>query len=64
MSRPEPQSLAGQIAELKRERAMRTNVYPKLIASGRLQPEAASRQNASLDAAIQTLVRLAEQGGP
>jgi hypothetical protein len=56
----DPASLAGQITELKRERALRANVYPKLIAAGRLDPSAAQRQTQALDAAIATLVALAE----
>jgi hypothetical protein len=62
-NRPAPESLQGQIAELKRERAMRTNVYPRLIDSGRLTVALAARQNTALDAAIETLIRLAEREG-
>jgi len=62
-SRPAPESLQGQIAELKRERSMRVNVYPRLIEQGKLKPEQAHRQQAALDAAIETLIRLAEREG-
>ena len=33
-----------KLKEIAREIAMRRNVYPKWIASGRLKPEAADRQ--------------------
>jgi hypothetical protein len=57
--KPDPASLAGQIAELKRERALRANVYPKLIQAGRLDFGTAQRQTQALDAAIATLTALA-----
>ena len=62
-NRPAPESLQGQIAELKRERAMRINVYPRLIDQGKLMPQQAHRQQAALDAAIETLIRVAEREG-
>jgi hypothetical protein len=62
-SRPAPESLQGQIAELKRESAMRRNVYPRLIDSGRLKFDQAAWQTKALDAAIETLIRLAEREG-
>jgi hypothetical protein len=62
-NRPAPESLQGQIAELKRERGKRVGVYPRLIDTGRLTREAAARQQMSLDAAIETLIRLAEREG-
>lgn len=54
-------SISQQIAELKRERQMRAQVYPKLIASGKLRRQNAEFQSACLDAAIATLERLATQ---
>jgi len=57
-----PPSLASQIAELKRERAMRARVYPMLIAKGTLKQRNADHQNVALDAAIATLERLQEGG--
>jgi len=53
-------SLAAQIAELKRERAMRSRVYPMLVAKGTLKQKNADYQNVALDAAIATLERLQE----
>ena len=47
--------LADQIAEVKRELAMRENVYPKLIDSGRLTPAAAHRHLANMRAVLATL---------
>lgn len=62
-NRPAPETLAGQIAELKRESAMRRQVYPRLIESGRLNLNQAARQVQALDAAIETLIRVAEREG-
>ena len=53
-----PASLALQLAELKRERKMRTQVYPHLIASRKLTTEKAAYNNNGLDGAIATLERL------
>jgi hypothetical protein len=61
--RPSPESLQGQIAELRREQSMRKSVYPRLIETGRLKPQQAARQQLALDAAIETLIHLAERGG-
>lgn len=52
-------TLREQLTELKRERRMRDNVYPGLVASGRLVQGEAFRRNAALDAAIATLTRVA-----
>lgn len=51
-------TLREQLTELKRERRMRDNVYPGLVASGRLVQGEAFRRNAALDAAIATLTRM------
>ncbi len=48
-------TLGQQVAELKRERRMRDQVYPKLIAARKLSQKAADWQMACLDAAIATL---------
>jgi len=52
-------TLRDQVAELRRERKMRDQVYPHLINTGKLQGGEALRRNAALDAAIKTLDRLA-----
>lgn len=57
-----PPSLAAQVAELKRERVMRSRVYPMLIAKGTLKQRNADYQNVALDAAIATLERLQKEG--
>lgn len=55
---PDVVTLDMQIDELKRERSMRAQVYPRLLAAGTLKPSAAMRNNQRLDAAIATLERL------
>lgn len=51
-------SLVAQIEELRRERKIREQVYPRWIANGTLKPGLAMRRNAALDAAIATLEQL------
>jgi hypothetical protein len=51
-------SLDGQLDELRRERKIREQVYPRWIANGTLKPGLAMRRNAALDAAIKTLEQL------
>lgn len=53
--------LAEQVTELKRELHMRHRVYPKWVASGRMEQREADRHVARLEAAIETLSRLAEE---
>lgn len=53
-----PASLALQLAELKRERKMRAQVYPHLIETRKLTKEKAAYHNNGLDGAIATLERL------
>jgi hypothetical protein len=50
--------LNQQIDELARELLVRADVYPRLIASGRLRQSDADFQNARLRAAIETLHKL------
>jgi len=50
-----PPSLAAQIAELKREKAMRARVYPFWVQSRKLKQHDADRQQQCLQAAIGTL---------
>lgn len=47
--------LAEQIAELKREAALRVNVYPSFVARGRMTEQEAEKYKARLSAAITTL---------
>lgn len=47
--------LADQIAELRREYALRRNVYPAFVARSRMTQEEADQHQARLDAAIKTL---------
>lgn len=56
-----PPTLAAQIAELKRERAMRARVYPHWVATKKMTQAQADRQNQCLDAAIATLERAVGQ---
>lgn len=50
-----PPSLAAQLAELKREKAMRARVYPHWISTGKIQKHTADYNNRGLDGAIATL---------
>ena len=56
--------LREQIAELRRELALRAQVYPKFVASGRLRQRQADEQVARMTAALETLVRLSEGRDP
>lgn len=51
-------TLADQRKEIGREIALRKNVYPKWVASGRLKQEDSDRQIGALEAALATLERL------
>ena len=51
-------SLPAQLAELKRERQMRSRVYPNLVLNRKLTQHAADYQNKCLDEAIRTIERL------
>jgi hypothetical protein len=48
-------SLSRQIAELRRERRMRDEAYPRLVASKKMKAEEADYLIESLEAAIDTL---------
>ena len=52
--------IRDQIAELRRELALRAQVYPKFVASGRLRQKQADQQVARMSAALETLVRMSE----
>lgn len=56
----EPPTMADQIAAVRREIAMRKNVYPKWVESGRLKPAEAEREQARMQAVHDSLERLAE----
>lgn len=58
MSTPVP--LADQIAEMKREHALRKNVYPAFIARGHMTEQEAAQHQERLSAAITTLEWLAK----
>ncbi len=49
-------TLTEQIAELKRELALRKNVYPSFVKSGRMKQVDADRQTERLTAALHTLM--------
>lgn len=55
-------SLQAQLAELKREKAMRAKVYPFWVQTKKLRQADADYRNGALDAAIATLERLQEEG--
>lgn len=56
----EPPSIADQIAAVRREIAMRRNVYPKWVASGRLKAVESEREQARMQAVHASLERLEE----
>lgn len=51
-------TLDQQIACVRRELAMRKNVYPKWVANGRMKQEAAEKEMAHLQAVHDTLIAL------
>jgi hypothetical protein len=51
-------TLAAQLAEVKREIALRHRVYPRWVQSGKLTKQAADDALAAMDAVRQTLQRL------
>ena len=56
-------TLTEQLAEVRREIALRKNVYPKWVAAGRLKPAAAARQIEAMQAVHDTLARLMTEAG-
>jgi hypothetical protein len=54
-----PPSLGAQLAELKREKAMRARVYPHWIATKKMTQDKADHNNRGLDGAIASLEALA-----
>lgn len=59
-----PVTLAEQLAELRREAAMREVVYPQMVAARKLTPGTAWRRQRHLEAAIATLEALAAARDP
>jgi hypothetical protein len=55
-------TLDEQIRCVRRELALRKNVYPKWIESGRMKPEVADHEISCLKAVHDTLSRLQEAG--
>ena len=54
----EPVALADQIRCVGRELGLRRNVYPKWVASGRMNQADADREIAAMEAVLATLKRL------
>ena len=52
--------LQEQLAEVRREIALRERVYPRWISQGKLEPTKAQRKLATLRAVADTLARLAK----
>lgn len=48
-------TLAAQIAEVRRELAVRSRVYPRLVAEGKLPEARSAMQIARLEAVLETL---------
>lgn len=49
-------TLAGQIAEVQREIALRRNTYPRLIGSGKLRQAEAELCSRRMEAVLETLL--------
>lgn len=56
MSAPKKVPIAGQIAEVRRELALRANVYPGLIARGKLRDTDAELCTRRMEAVLATLM--------
>lgn len=54
----EPVSLADQIRCLKREIALRKNVYPKWVSNGKMRQGEADHEIATMTAALHTIMKL------
>lgn len=53
--------LSEQIAEVKRELALRERVYPGFVKSGRMKQAEADQHYARMKAALYTLMRVEEE---
>jgi hypothetical protein len=60
MSEPSPVTLEQQIAEVKRELAMRERCYPKWCSEKRMLPEKADKYLSHMRAVLRTLTNLQE----
>jgi hypothetical protein len=49
-------SIAGQIAEVRRELALRSNTFPRLVAAGKLRQGEAELCTARMEAVLATLM--------
>jgi hypothetical protein len=58
MSEHRRYTLEAQITCIRRELAMRKNVYPKWVMSGRMKPEAADHEISCMQAVHDTLTEL------
>lgn len=56
--------LDRQIAEVRRELAMRRRAYPRFVANGTITPQQAEQQMVALAAALATLEGLQAQRNP
>lgn len=54
----DPVPLADQIAEVRRELALRDRVYPHMVASGKVSEEEAAAQTARMQGVLKTLMWL------
>lgn len=53
-------NLAGQIATVERELAIRRSVYPRWVEAGRMKAEAATRELEAMEAVLGTLLIVRE----
>lgn len=57
---PEPITLEQQLASVRRELAMRKNVYPKWVKAGRMKQEVADHEIAAMQAVHDTITAAIE----
>lgn len=57
-------SLSAQIACVRRELAMRARVYPRRIEKGKMTQAAAAREQAEMQAVLETLESLIHDAAP
>lgn len=62
LPRPKTVGLEDQIKAVAYELSLRENAYPRFIAQGKLTLEKAEREYINLRAALDTLLKLKEQG--
>lgn len=54
-AKPMTPDLSAQVACVAREIAMRKRVYPKWVAAGKMKPDAADREIATMEAVLRTV---------